>query len=142
PPPACRGGAQGRPPRRRPPGPPPPRVGAPPPPPPVPRAPPPPLPGADPPDPPPLTAGLFEGRVLSSDTRRPIARAQLTFLHAGAALGVVADGQGSFRFVPPEPGRYDLQSITADGYAPFAPEFGHSPVELCARRGVRVSGLV
>src|SRR5215831_5912455 len=100
------------------------------------------LPVADAPDTTPLTAGLFEGRVLSSDTRRPIARAQLTFLHAGAALGVVADGQGSFRFVPPEPGRYDLQSITADGYAPFAPEFGHSPVELWARRGVRVSGLV
>jgi len=100
------------------------------------------LPVADAPDTTPLTAGLFEGRVLSSDTRRPIARAQLTFLHAGAALGVVADGQGSFRFVPPEPGRYDLQSITADGYAPFAPEFGHSPAELWARRGVRVSGLV
>ena len=35
-----------------------------------------------------------------------------------------------------------IASITAAGYLPFAPEWGHSPIELWARPGVRVKDVV
>ena len=65
----------------------------------------------------------------------------LTLLHDGAAHTVATDGEGAFRFAPPSPGRYELVSIAAAGYLPFAADPGQSPVALEARPGVRLDGV-
>jgi protocatechuate 3,4-dioxygenase beta subunit len=83
----------------------------------------------------------FEGRVVSTAGGGPVPGSELTFSRAGAAASVRAGPDGGFAFQPPEPGRWLLQAVTAPGYLPFAPEWGHSPVELDARPGLHVRGL-
>lgn len=85
--------------------------------------------------------GVFEGQVLSADEQRAVPKATLTFLHAGAVLSVVASEQGAFRLVPSAPGRFELSAVTAEGFRPFMPELGHSPVVLLARAGARVRDI-
>jgi len=84
----------------------------------------------------------FEGRVVSRATARGVAGADLTFSRGGAAASVRAGADGAFRFDPPEAGRWLLAAVTARGFLPFAPEWGHSPVALDARAGQHVRGLV
>lgn len=83
----------------------------------------------------------FEGRVVSRTTGRPVGGADLTFSRAGAAASVRAGPDGAFRFDPPQEGRWLLAAVTAPGFLPFAPEWGHSPVQLDARAGRHVRGL-
>ncbi|HET8733878.1 MAG TPA: carboxypeptidase-like regulatory domain-containing protein, partial [Anaeromyxobacteraceae bacterium] len=83
----------------------------------------------------------FEGRVVSSATGAGIAGADLTFSRAGAAASVQAGSGGAFRFDPPADGRWLLAAVTAPGFLPFAPEWGHSPVQLDAVRGRHVRGI-
>lgn len=83
----------------------------------------------------------FEGRVVSGATGRGVPGAELTFSRGGAAASVRAAPDGSFRFDPPEDGRWLLAAVTADGFLPFAPEWGHSPVQLDARAGSQVRGV-
>jgi hypothetical protein len=83
----------------------------------------------------------FEGRVLSLGTGAGVPGAELTFSRAGAAASAVSAPDGSFRFVPPAPGRWQLAAATAPGHLPFAPDWGHSPVSLEAREGERITGL-
>jgi hypothetical protein len=75
-------------------------------------------------------------------TGEGLARAQLTFAHAGATSSVSAGPDGTFVFEPHEPGRWTLAAAAADGHLPFAPEWGQSPVLLEARPGEVVRGLV
>lgn len=89
----------------------------------------------------PLPTGAFEGTVLSRGTGAGIPGAEVTFSRGGAAASVRASADGSFRFEPPESGRWNLAAASAPGHAPFAPEWGHSPVVLDARPGERVRGL-
>ena len=84
----------------------------------------------------------FEGRVVSRATGRGVPGAELTFSRAGAAASVLAGPDGAFRFDPPATGRWLLAAVTAPGFLPFAPEWGHSPVQLDARTGLHVRGLV
>jgi hypothetical protein len=84
----------------------------------------------------------FEGRVVSRADGRGVAGAELTFSRAGAAASVRAGPEGAFRFEPPADGRWLLAAVTAPGFLPFAPEWGHSPVQLDARAGQHVRGLV
>ncbi len=83
----------------------------------------------------------FEGRVVSRATGAGIPGADLTFARAGGATSVRAGPDGAFRFDPPEEGRWLLAAVTAPGFLPFAPEWGHSPVQLDARAGHSVRGL-
>jgi hypothetical protein len=83
----------------------------------------------------------FEGRVVSRATGEGIRGADLTFARGGGAVSVQAAADGTFRFEPPEEGRWLLAAVTAPGFLPFAPEWGHSPVELDARAGLHVRGL-
>jgi hypothetical protein len=85
--------------------------------------------------------GSFEGRVVSSRTGAGIAGADLTFSRAGAAALARTGADGAFRFVPPGDGRWLLAAVTAPGFFPFAPEWGHSPVQLEAAAGRHVTGL-
>src|SRR5512137_21161 len=89
----------------------------------------------------PAPKGAFEGTVLSRGTGAGIPGAEVTFSRGGAAASVRAAADGSFRFDPPESGRWNLAAASAPGHAPFAPEWGHSPVVLDARPGERVRGL-
>ncbi len=52
-----------------------------------------------------------------------------------------AGADGAFRFRPPAPGRWLLAAVTAAGHLPFAPEWGHSPVQLLAEPGRQVRGI-
>jgi hypothetical protein len=98
-----------------------------------------------PPAPEPRAAGpgpaSFEGRVVSSATGGGIGAAELTFSRGGAAASVRAGPDGTFRFEPPQDGRWLLAAVTAGGFFPFAPEWGHSPVQLDATAGRRVTGI-
>lgn len=85
--------------------------------------------------------GVFAGQVLSTDEQRGIPGAALTFLHDGAELSVAADEKGRFRFAPGAAGRFELSSVTANGFLPFLPELGHSPIVLVARAGARVRDI-
>jgi hypothetical protein len=83
----------------------------------------------------------FEGRVVAADRGAGIGGSELTFARGGAAASTRADATGAFRFEPPTAGRWRLAAVTAAGYLPFAPEWGHSPVELDARPGLHVRGI-
>lgn len=67
--------------------------------------------------------------------------AEVTFSRGGAAASVRCSTDGTFRFEPPEAGRWQLAAASAPGHAPFAPEWGHSPVVFDARPGEQVRGL-
>jgi hypothetical protein len=86
-------------------------------------------------------ACVVEGRVLSTRTGAGIARANLTFGGNGAAFAVTTDESGQFRWTIAEPGVYQLTSAAAQGFLSFAPALDDSPVELTARRGVRLGGI-
>lgn len=86
-------------------------------------------------------AGAFEGRVVSSSTGVGLPHAQLTFARDEEAAGVAADDRGAFRFEPRASGRWFLAAATAQGYLPFAPQWGESPVQLEARPGEVVRGI-
>lgn len=88
-----------------------------------------------------LTRGAFEGRVLSWGTGRGVGGATISFSHDGQAASIVAAADGSFRFVPPEPGAYQIAMVTGEGHLPFAPAFGHSPISLTARQGERIRDI-
>jgi hypothetical protein len=83
----------------------------------------------------------FEGRVVSAETLAGVPGAELTFSRGGAAASVRAGPDGAFAFVPPAAGRWHLAAVAAHGFFPFAPEWGHSPVQLDARPGLHVRGL-
>jgi len=85
--------------------------------------------------------GAFAGRVLSAADRRPIPGAELTFALGGAAASVRSGPDGAFRFEPPLRGLWTLAAATAEGFLPFAPEWGTSPVLLDARPGAEVTGI-
>jgi hypothetical protein len=83
-------------------------------------------------------AGSFEGRVVSSATGAGVPGAELTFSRSGEATVVTGAPDGGFRFAPRQPGRWTLAAVSAPGFFPFAPEWGHSPVLLDAREGATV----
>jgi hypothetical protein len=91
--------------------------------------------------PPDVLPPTFEGRVVSRATGDGVPGAELTFSRGGAAASARAGPDGAFRFEPPAAGRWLLAAVTAPGFLPFAPEWGHSPVHLEARPGVHVRGL-
>lgn len=83
----------------------------------------------------------FEGRVVSAADGSGVGGAELTFSRAGAAVSVRSGAGGAFSFEPIEEGRWLLAAVTAPGFLPFAPEWGHSPVQLEAARGRQVRGV-
>ncbi len=87
--------------------------------------------------------GSVEGRVVNWSSGAPVSGAEVALaLDEGAATTIATDGDGRFRYEPERAGRVVIASITASGYLPFAPEWGHSPIELVARPGVRVKDVV
>lgn len=89
----------------------------------------------------PASAGIFEGRVASAATGEGVPGAELTFSRSGEATSLRAGADGAFSFEPRVAGRWTLAAVSAPGFLPFAPEWGHSPVLLDARPGARVRGI-
>lgn len=83
----------------------------------------------------------LEGRVLHAVTGGAIAGAQAVFAASAGALTARAGPDGRFRIEATE-GHVTLAELSADGFFPFRPDWGHSPVELTLTRGVCVSELV
>jgi hypothetical protein len=80
--------------------------------------------------------GTMRGRVLAWGSTRPVPGAEVSFDHGGATLSVRTDAGGIFRFTAPEPGPYRLALVVAEGFLPFAPAWGHSPIRFVAAPGV------
>jgi uncharacterized GH25 family protein len=70
-----------------------------------------------------------------------VANAELTWAHGGRVTSTRSGEDGSFQFEPEEPGPYELAVVTAEGFLPFAPEWGFSPIRLVARPGLRVRDI-
>ena len=91
-------------------------------------------------------AGELAGRVLDWGTGAPVPDAEIAIApHDDAGAGTssfTTDKDGRFVVRPPAAGRYRVVSALAAGYLPWAPEPGASPLELVARPGVRVDGVV
>lgn len=83
----------------------------------------------------------LSGRVVSAVDGRPVPAAELTFSRPEESASVSSAADGSFAFEPRIAGRWQLAAATATGYAPFAPSWGHSPVELLIETGHPVDDL-
>ena len=58
--------------------------------------------------------------------------AEVTFLAPEGATSVHSGPDGRFRLVPSRPGPHQLAAVQAEGYVPFGPEWGQSPIRLVA----------
>lgn len=85
--------------------------------------------------------GAVAGAVVARASGAPVPGAELVFAHAGTTRSVRADDEGRFELAPDEPGLYVLALVTAEGFLPFAPEWGHSPIRFAVRPGLRVDGV-
>ncbi len=85
--------------------------------------------------------GSLEGRVLSAANSRPIAGAELTFQRDDGASSVHTDDYGNYRFAPGQPGSYRLAAVAAEGFLPFAPAWGRSPLTVLLADRVRLQGV-
>ena len=74
----------------------------------------------------------FTGRVISSADGRAVSGAEVTFFAPEGATSVRSGADGRFRLVPSRPGPHQLAAVLADGYVPFGPEWGQSPIRLVA----------
>jgi protocatechuate 3,4-dioxygenase beta subunit len=88
-----------------------------------------------------LAHGGFAGKVMNWSTGGPVAGAQVTFDGESGAQTAVTDAEGRFQLEPPAPGRYELAVASAPGFLPFAPDWGHSPITLFARPGLRIADV-
>lgn len=86
--------------------------------------------------------GSLHGRVLSSRDGAPVAGAELVFTHEGASITARTDANGAFSAAVSRPGRYELSIATAEGFLPYAPEWGHSAIAFEARPRQRIEGVV
>ncbi|WNG40021.1 signal protein PDZ [Archangium violaceum] len=86
--------------------------------------------------------GSFEGLVISATTGEGVSSAELTFAGPGGATSTRTEASGRFRFVPPTAGTWLLAVVTAQGYLPFGPEWGQSPIRFTAVPGQRISDIV
>ena len=85
--------------------------------------------------------GAIAGIVISRSTEQPVANATVTFAHAGRTIDATSDESGRFSLRPQSSGRYELSLATAEGYLPYAPEWGHSPIAFELRPGARIDGV-
>lgn len=86
--------------------------------------------------------GSLTGRVISSHDGSAIAGAELVFIHDDTSTSVSTGPDGTFSLRVSEPGRYVLSVASAEGFLPFAPEWGHSSVAFEASPQQRVEGAI
>lgn len=84
----------------------------------------------------------FSGRVVSWTSGQGVAGAEMTFSRQQATYTIVTDAKGEFRFEVKDHGTYNLATVTADGYLPYAPAWGHSPVTFTSAPGMHIKDIV
>ncbi len=90
-------------------------------------------PAAEPPAPPPVERlPPFLGQVVSGWSGAPVPNAEVTFFAPEGAASVRSGLEGRFRFLPTRRGDHQLAAVLAEGYVPFGPEWGQSPIRLQA----------
>jgi hypothetical protein len=82
--------------------------------------------------------GEILGRVVAEGSQTSIPKAEVTLSTPDGAQSLVTGPRGEFAFRPKSPGAYQVASVRADGYVPFGPEWGRSPIVLVSRVGLRV----
>jgi hypothetical protein len=87
-------------------------------------------------------AGVMEGEVLSSVNNEPVAGAELTFARGERVSSTITNSFGFFAFEASQSGLHQLVSVTAEGFFPFAPQWGHSPLRLMAQPGRRIENVI
>ncbi|MFC1609828.1 carboxypeptidase regulatory-like domain-containing protein [Myxococcota bacterium] len=89
------------------------------------------------------TFGSLEGHVCSAATGRGIQSAEVVLEHDGTVSSAYTDSAGRFLFQAFEKGRFELRTVTADGFVPFEPKhsFQEEVVEFDAVPQQRVTGL-
>lgn len=80
------------------------------------------------------------GRVTSWLDSSPVVSAEVTFAGAGSFFTALTDEGGDFELTVPRPGELVLASVLAEGYLPYAPEWGRGRLRYTARAGQRVEG--
>lgn len=85
--------------------------------------------------------GAVSGEVRSSADGAPIPNAELTFFGDGTAYSTLTGNDGRFRWSAPSPGRYTVVSLIAEGFEPFEPRLGESPLAVFARARQQVDGV-
>jgi len=85
--------------------------------------------------------GAVGGSVLSVSSGIGVAGAEVTFARAQKTYSATCDANGNFFFAAPEPGDYVVAEAAADGYFPFAPAWGASPVRFSSRPGFRIDDV-
>jgi hypothetical protein len=80
--------------------------------------------------------------VVSATTGEGIRGAEVTLAAPSGAASLVTDVEGRFEFRPASPGVHQVAAIRAEGFLPFGPEWGRSPIALSAVRGVHVREVV
>jgi Carboxypeptidase regulatory-like domain/PDZ domain len=80
----------------------------------------------------PAALAPFTGRIVSSEDGRPVVGAEVTFLAPEGATSVRSGPDGRFRLVPARAGPHQLAAVLAEGYVPFGPAWGLSPIQLVA----------
>jgi hypothetical protein len=86
--------------------------------------------------------GALSGRVVSAPTGLPIAGAEVTFATPSGAVSLTSASDGRFELRPPAPGAYQIAAARADGYLPFGPEWGRSPIAVTLAPDVSISDLL
>ncbi|HHH29972.1 MAG TPA: carboxypeptidase regulatory-like domain-containing protein, partial [Polyangiaceae bacterium] len=86
--------------------------------------------------------GSLTGRVLSSVDGDAIEGAELVFLREGTSSSVRSRSDGTFTLRASASGRYVLAIASAEGFLPYAPEWGHSAIAFEARATQRIEGVV
>jgi len=84
----------------------------------------------------------FSGRVVSWTNGQGVAGAEMTFSRQQATYTVATGKKGEFRFDVKDHGTYNLATVTANGYLPYAPAWGHSPVTLTSAPGTHIKDIV
>jgi len=80
----------------------------------------------------PPALGAFTGRIVSAEDGRPVVGAEVTFLAPEGATSVRSGPDGRFRLVPSRTGPHQLAAVLAEGYVPFGPAWGQSPIRIVA----------
>lgn len=86
--------------------------------------------------------GTLEGRVVDRTSGEGIEGARITLDHGDGAHAVITESDGTFVFEAPAAGRFEISMVNAEGYFPYAPDWGQQPVVFVARPGQRISDIV
>lgn len=82
------------------------------------------------------------GRVVNAATNAGVPGAQVVLATSSGALQGQTDREGAFELTVDDSSSVGLAEVSAEGYFPYRPEWGHFPIELTLKAGTCVSDLV